>query len=122
MGKGVESCTKNVICMTHLSAFLLVILGETGEMQIKGEVCVEGRVWKEKEKGMLDSQRQEKAFLVKVIFKCFNPISPPFTFSPTSKYLAEKDISLSNLIHLNHKSLHGGIVLRAKKGPARRPA
>lgn len=83
-------------------------------------MCVEGRVWKGKEKGVLDSQRQEKESFFcqeEVILECFNTLSPLFTFLPTSKHVAERDASLSNLIHLNHKSLCGSIVLKAKKGP-----
>lgn len=50
------------------------------------------------------------------------PPHPLFAYPPTSNYLAERDTSLSNLRHLNHKSLHGVIVLKAKKSPMRRPA
>lgn len=40
---------------------------------------------------------------------------PSLHLPPTSRYLGERDRALSNLIHLNHKSLHGDIVLKAKK-------
>lgn len=59
------------------------------------------------------------------ILECFNPLSLVFTFPPTFKYLSERDTSPNNLISVNnnnHKSLHSCIVLKAKRGPARKPA
>jgi len=83
---------------------------------MKGEVCLEGMVWKGKKRA-LDSQRHSFFGQEEVTFECFNPISPLVTFLPTSKHFVERDTSLKYLIHLNHKSLHAGIVLQAKKGP-----
>lgn len=40
---------------------------------------------------------------------------PSLHLPPISRYLGERDRALSNLIHLNHKSQHGDIVLKAKK-------
>lgn len=69
-------------------------------MQIEGKVCMEGRVWKGEEEEVLDSQRHKKKLLVffcheEVIFQCSNTLSLLFTFPSTSKYLAERDASLS---------------------------
>lgn len=81
-----------------------------GKQDVEGEA--EGSV-------RLSKKTQEKGFLVKMrsFLSAPFPLPPSLHLSPTSRYLGERDTALSNLIHLNHKSLHGDTVLKAKNGP-----